>query len=131
MEEGKYFVVKVLWFCCVKCCSILEKRYATRYMNKIPQQDNTSCHCSRFTKKFLKYKKINILHNYVPCSPDLNIIENIWAILKDNVRRRASRNLDEFKLFVEEFNKIPDSLISNLYGTILKRISEVLGGIVV
>jgi len=112
-----------------KYCRILENTYLTRYMNKILQQDNASCHCSKFTKDFLESHEIDVLPNYPPCSPDLNIIENIWAILKDGVRRRAAKNLDELRLFVEEeFNKIPDSIILSLYKSIPKRISEVLRG---
>jgi len=78
----------------VKYYDILEKSYAKRDMNKIMQQDNASCHCSKFTKGFLKLKKINVQPNFPPCSPDLNIIKNIWAIHKNNVRRHTSRNPD-------------------------------------
>ena len=57
----------------------------------------------------------------------INIIENIWAILKNKVRRRAASNLEELRtIFEEEFIKIPDSVILNSYESIPKRISEVL-----
>ena len=70
-------------------CSILQKYYVTRYMNKILQQDNATCHCSFLTKKFIRSLKIAVLKNYSSYSPDLNSIENIWDILKNKVRRRA------------------------------------------
>jgi len=52
-------------FCCdgtmdsVKYCSILQKKYLTRYMNKILQQDNTSCHSSSYRKKFFRSHQVN------------------------------------------------------------------------
>ena len=91
---------KLELFCCegtmdsVKYCSILQKRYLTRYINKILQQDNASCHSSSYTKIFLSSHQVNVLSLYPPCSPDLNIIENIWAIVKEKARRHASRNLE-------------------------------------
>jgi len=98
-------------------------------MNKILQQNNASCHCSKFTSTFLKSHKIDFLPNYPPSSPDLNIIENILAILKDNVKRHAPRILGELRTFVEEeFHKIPYTIIVSLYKSIPKRISEVLHG---
>jgi len=111
----------------VQYCAILQKRYLTRYMGKTLQQDNASCHCSAYTKKFIDSHKIDLLPNYPPCSPDLNIIENTWSILKDMVRRRGPRNLEDLKTIAEEeFNKIPDSVIENLYRSIPTRITTVL-----
>ena len=96
-------------------------------MNKMLQQDNATCYCSTYTKKFLNSDGINVIPNCSSCPPDLNIIENTWAILKDKVRRRVTSNLKELRTFVEEeFNEIPDSVILNLYESIPKRISEVL-----
>ena len=113
----------------VKYCSYLQNIFVTKYMNKILQQNNASCHCSKFTSTFLKSHQIDVLPNYHPCSPDLNIIENIQAILKDSVRRHAARNLDELRTFVEEeFHKIPCTIIVSLYKSIPKSISEVLRG---
>jgi len=99
----------------VKYCSYLQNIFVTKYMNKILQKDNASCHCSKFTSSFHKSHKIDVLPNYPACSPDLNIIENIWAILKDSVRRHDARNLSELRTFVkEEFHKIAYTIIVSL-----------------
>ena len=103
--------------------------FLTRYKNQILQQNNPSCHCSNFTKKFISTRNIAVLPNYPKCSPDLNIMANIWTILKRNVQRRAAINLEELRHFVdEEFNKISDTVIVNLYDIMPRRISQILTG---
>ena len=77
----------------VQYCSILQRRYLTRYIKKMLQQDNASSHCSSYTKKFMIDNKIDLLPNYPPCSPDLDIIENMWSILTCPKKfRRTSNN---------------------------------------
>ena len=49
-------------------------------------------------------------------SPDLNVIEHIWAYLKDEVERRQPSTIEELKQFIEEqWNLIPQEFINNLY----------------
>lgn len=57
--------------------------------------DNGSCH---------KGQAVAILTNEVPTkldwpsrSPDLNPIENLWALLKLNIRKRQPQDLDELE----------------------------------
>ena len=41
-------------------------------------------------------------------SPDLNPIENLWAIVKGNVEKRMPQNINELERF------IPDTVVINL-----------------
>jgi transposase len=48
-------------------------------------------------------------------SPDLNPIENLWAIVKGNVEKRMPQNINELERF------IPDIVVINFVGSIRHR----------
>ena len=55
-------------------------------------------------------------------SPDLNPIENLWGIVKNNVEMRMPKNLGELESFMEEeWNRIPESMLINLVGSMRRR----------
>ena len=55
-------------------------------------------------------------------SPDLNPIENLWAIVKGNVERRMPKNLNDLERFMaEEWRNIPETVIINLAGSMRRR----------
>jgi transposase len=54
------------------------------------QHDNAPCHKSRETTAFLTENAIDMLDSWPPYSPDLNIIENLWAFMK---RKLKSENI--------------------------------------
>jgi transposase len=60
-------------------------------------------------------------------SPDLNPIENLWSIVKGNVEKRWPKNLGELERYmVEEWNKIPESILKNLVGSMKERCKLVI-----
>jgi transposase len=60
-------------------------------------------------------------------SPDLNPIENIWAILKQNVEKRTVRNKEDLvKVVEDEWCKIDQDLIRKIIESMPKRISQVV-----
>ena len=58
------------------------------------QQDNASCHKAKLTKEFLQNNGIQVME-WPPYSPDLNPIENLWAILKQKLSQEGYSNRNE------------------------------------
>ena len=90
----------------------------------ILQQDNAPCHVSKAAKAFMEAKKIDTLP-WPANSPDLNPIENLWAILKSKVAKRSPKTVPELKaVLVEEWDRIPIQTIQSLVQSMPKRLSD-------
>jgi hypothetical protein len=90
------------------------------------QQDNDPKHTSRVAKEFLDNNVPEVM-DWPSNSPDLNPIENLWAIVKRRVELRRSRNLDELERFMrKEWGNIPNSTLINLIGSMPQRCREVI-----
>ena len=86
----------------------------------------TRQHTSRIAKEFLQ-KNVPAVMDWPSKSPDLNPIENLWAVVKRNVEKRKPKNLSELEEFlVEEWNNIPDSLLISLVDSMKQRCREVI-----
>lgn len=97
--------------------------YNTRYLL---QQDGARCHTSHSTTHFLTNKCVRMLQPWPPQSPDLNIIEGIWAILKENVKKRCPLSREDlWNVTKEEFDAIPNEIIQNLFNSLPRRIKAV------
>ena len=90
------------------------------------QQDNDSKHTSHIAKEFLDNNVPEVM-DWPSNSSDLNLIENLWAIVKRNVELRRPKNLSELEHFLgEEWGNIPNSLLINLVNSMLQRCKEVI-----
>jgi len=70
--------------------------------NSIFMQDGTSCHRSRSTLRFLENHGVYLLSDWPAQSPDLNIIESLWATLKKNVTRRHPKNQEDIRVILRK-----------------------------
>lgn len=90
------------------------------------QHDNDPKHTAKKTKQFLEDNDIEILE-WPSCSPDLNPIENVWKILKERVRKRKSKNSEEFvKNITEEWNNFDKKILKSLINSMPNRILQVI-----
>lgn len=92
------------------------------------QEDGAPCHTSKMVKAWQHTNHFDLL-SWTPNSPDLNIIENLWAILKQQIRERKVRpkNQDElWEAIQEEWYAIPTEIIEHLYASLPQRMSDVI-----
>lgn len=102
----------------------LPHMYTTRY---IFQQDGAKIHTAHSTLAYLERKCIRVLPNWPPQSPDMSIIENLWSMLKKNVKERCPTNVQQLWQFAkEEWDAIPDSVITKLYESLPCRAAAVV-----
>ena len=89
------------------------------------QQDNAPVHKSEVVRKFLAQEQWELL-DWPAYSPDLNPIENIWAIFKKSLRGQIVtwENLEE--KVMELWNNINPDVVRNLYSSYENRLVKVI-----
>jgi hypothetical protein len=75
-----------------KVIPVLRKRWPDG--SGVFQQDKAPCHVSHQMLKFFKQNKVRVLE-WPGNSPDLNPIENLWAILKKRLQKRDCTTMDK------------------------------------
>ena len=61
------------------------------------QHDGAPCHRVRAVSDFLRNERIQVLTPWPGSSPDMNPIENCWAVLKRKIAQRCSASLADLK----------------------------------
>ena len=75
--------------------------FPQRRPNFIFLHDNAPSHTARVTQNWLTEHHIRTM-DWPACSPDLNPIENMWAILKEKVRQQSYSNKEELICRLQE-----------------------------
>ena len=90
-------------------------------------QDGAPCHKSKSTVAYLDEMNVCHICDWPAQSPDLNIIENLWAIMKNKLRKRYMNNKEDmWKYIQEEWSSIDNGIITKLYESIPRRLRAVL-----
>lgn len=95
-------------------------------MSEYFQQDNSPVHSAKIIKEFLIEKNINIL-SWPAISPDMNIIENVWAIMCHTVYCNKKQYNDKESLqnaIIQSWNMIDQDYIQSLFNSIPSRLLE-------
>ena len=78
------------------------------------QQDGAPAHNAKIAKEYIR-SKIELIDDWPSNSPDLSVIENLWAILKQRLKVNPPQNLEELKnRLIEEWEKIDQETINKL-----------------
>jgi len=90
----------------------------------ILQQDGNSSHTSKVAMKYIR-EEVPMVMDWPSKSPDLNPIENVWSILKRNVRKRMVNNLNELERHIhEEWENFSNQKIILTCESFPKRVEE-------
>ena len=94
------------------------------------QQDNFTLHCSKSARKFFDESNMIVLP-WAPYSPDINLIENVWSILSDDIYSHGiMKNIKELKINLKEavkrFNENKKQVVNNLYNSMSGRLISVI-----
>ena len=112
-------------------CGWLENVPLTLRKKLVFMQDNAPSHSAKATKEFLKSIGFtnNKLMMWPPSSPDLNPIENLWAILKMEIYkngRQYERKPDLWNAIVDEVNNLNPQTVKKLTSSVDQRLYDVV-----
>jgi transposase len=92
---------------------------------KVLMQDGARPHTARNTLAFLSANNVDVLEGWPPYSPDLNPIENMWALLNRRVSECHPRTSEELLLAVRGgWNAIPQRHVNSLCSSFRRRVAR-------
>jgi hypothetical protein len=90
------------------------------------QQDKDPKHTAKPNKNYLQRKQVTVME-WPAQSPDLNPIENLWALLDKSVSGRRPKTEDElFQILVEAWHNLDTSLLQALVESMPRRCQAVI-----
>jgi len=92
----------------------------------ILQQDGARAHTASSVTSMLEENNIQYL-DWLPRSPDLSPIENVWALLENAVYRRDPDTVKDLKdMIQEEWDHLDDNVIGRLARSFKSRLEQVM-----
>jgi DDE superfamily endonuclease len=92
------------------------------------QQDSAPCHTARIVKKWFVDNGVELLSNWPSNSPDLNVIENCWNVMKAKVAAHHPTSETDLKNILRQVwvNEISPDYCKTLVRSMPSRIQAVL-----
>lgn len=93
------------------------------------QQDGAPAHTAKGSKRLVnQLAPGGLLENWPPNSPDLNWIENVWAWMEGELRKRpVCRDVEHLKeVLLDIWDAVPDSMLQNCVNSMRHRMEQVI-----
>ena len=95
------------------------------------QQDNDPSHkaAAASVREYnsRQSSSIQLLEGWPASSPDLNLIENVWAYVQARVDARGCSNFEQFtQAVLAECQAVPSRMLANLFDSMPKRLAKVI-----
>jgi hypothetical protein len=88
--------------------------------------DWSGCHASRRVKTYQRAVGLDIMEDFPSRSPDINIIENVWAWIDSQLRKRKYNSLESFKAqLTAAWDSVPLTLLHNCVGSMKARLQAI------
>lgn len=101
------------------------KKALKLFKGKILMQDGARAHVSGTVQDYLTEHKVRVLENWPARSPDLNPIENFWAILARRVSDCGPLDEQELCKFIKKvWEEYPQSEVDKLVMSFKRRVSQ-------
>ena len=95
--------------------------------NWVLQQDNARPHVRKDVLEAMSNLMIDLLPQRPPYSPDLNVIETVWAIMKRRIEAQCPGTIDELKnLIFQVWNSLSFETINSLIDEMPSRLQKVI-----
>ena len=87
------------------------------------QQDNATCHVGKSSMNYIKTNFKNSLEFWPPNSPDLSPIEELWAIVEEQLSKYTFNSIEEMSKKLQYiWNRIPKLICRHLIDSFDKKI---------
>ena len=88
------------------------------------QQDNPTCHVGKKSKEYINSNFLNKLDFWPPNSPDLSPIEELWAIVEEQLNKYKFDSIEDIAKNLQWiWNRIPKLICSHLVDSFDKKIN--------
>jgi transposase len=106
-----------------RCLTVLNRERGIRH--RIFMQDNARIHTAKSTQRKLDDMGWNLMQNWPPYSPDLNPIENLWAVLNRRVSELRPKSQEDLEEAVRKvWNTFPQAEIDNFCLSFVNKIKN-------
>jgi len=118
-----------------KLCTQNSDTYIRRCLSKVVpsirgrtfMQDGAKAHTANRTLRYLHEKGVNVIQNWPSHSPDLNPIEEMWALLNQRVAERHPKSQEELeRLTVEVWNAITMAEVNAYVNSFWSKINRMM-----